>query len=298
MGLRRLVRTMLFTPANHARHVEKALSGSADAVILDLEDAVAIDLKPAARALLPGLLFGRRQKTPQVFVRVNALTTPFAFPDLMAAIRDGLSGIVLPKVESREQVATADWLMAQLEAEQGLTANSVELLPIIETAAGLTRLQEIGTASPRVRRLTFGAGDFTLDTNMEWSPANEGVLWGRIQTVIGSRAARLAPPLDTVYPTLPDGAGFEAECRQARRLGFEGKLCLHPDQVEIANQVFTPSGAEVDDARRVLEAFDRAVASGSASIQLDGRFIDYPIAERARRLIETRDSSLVEEAAL
>ncbi len=119
-----------------------------------------------------------------------------------------------------------------------------------------------------------------------------------LQTVIGSRAAGLAPPLDTVYPTLPDGAGFEAECRQARRLGFEGKLCLHPDQVEIANQVFTPSGAEVDDARRVLEAFDRAVASGSASIQLDGRFIDYPIAERARRLIETRDSSLVEEAAL
>ena len=292
------IRTMLFTPANHARHVAKALSGPADAVILDLEDAVAIDQKPAARALLPGLLSSRPGKAPLVFVRVNALTTPFAYADLIAAVRDGLSGIVLPKVESREQVATADWLIAQLEAEHGLTANSVELLPIIETAAGLRRLDEIASGSLRIRRLTFGAGDFTLDTNMEWTPGNEGVLWARIRTVVASRAAGLGAPIDTVYPALPDRAGFESESRQARRLGFEGKLCLHPDQVRIANEVFTPTADEVSVARRVLEAFEHAVAVGSASIQLDGRFIDYPIAERARRVIETGENSFVEEATL
>lgn len=292
------IRTMLFTPANHARHVTKALSGPADAVILDLEDAVAVDQKPAARALLAGILSGLLEKTPRVFVRVNALTTPFAYADLIAAVRDGLSGIVLPKVESREQVAIADWLITQLEVEHGLTANSVELLPIIETAAGLTRLDEIASGSLRIRRLTFGAGDFTLDTNMEWTPGNEGVLWARIRTVVASRAAGLAAPIDTVYPALPDRAGFESESRQARRLGFEGKLCLHPDQVPIANEVFTPTAAEVSEARRVLEAFEHAVAAGSASIQLDGRFIDYPIAERARRVIETQQSSFVEEPAL
>lgn len=291
------IRTMLFTPANHGRHVENALSGPADAVILDLEDAVAVDQKPAARALLPGLLSGLTAKAPRVFVRINALTTPFAYADLIAAVRDGLSGIVLPKVESRGQVATADWLIAQLESEHGLTANSVELLPIIETAAGLTRLDEIATASPRIRRLTFGAGDFTLDTNMDWTPGNEGVLWARIRTVVASRAAGLASPIDTAYPALSDPAGFESESRQARRLGFEGKLCIHPDQVTIANQVFTPTAAEVSEAHRVLKAFEDAVAAGSASIQLDGRFIDHPIAERARRVIETRESTFVEEAA-
>jgi citrate lyase subunit beta / citryl-CoA lyase len=292
------MRTMLFTPANHARHVEKALAGPADAVILDLEDAVAVEEKPGARALLPGILAGLPATAPRVFVRVNCLTTPFAYADLRSAVRVGLSGIVLPKVESREDVATADWLLTQLEAEQGLATNSVELLPIIETATALTRLDEIATASPRIRRLTFGAGDFTLDTNMEWTPGNEGVLWGRIRTVVASRAAGLAAPIDTVYPALPDGAGFESEARQARRLGFEGKLCLHPDQVTIGNEVFTPTASEVGEAHRVLEAFERAVAGGSASIQLDGRFIDYPIAERARRVIETRSSPHVEEASL
>lgn len=292
------MRTMLFTPVNHARHVEKALGGPADAVILDLEDAVASEEKPAARALVPDLLASLTGAHPRVFVRVNALTTAFAYADLMAAVRAGLAGIVLPKVESSQQVVTADWLMSQLEVERGLLPGSVELLPIIETAAGLTRLDEIATASRRVRRLSFGAGDFTLDTNMEWTPGNEGVLWARVRTVVASRAAGLAAPIDTVYPTLSDAAGFETEARQARRLGFEGKLCLHPAQVDIANTVFTETETEVGDARRVLEAFERAVAAGSASIQLDGRFIDYPIAERARRLIEARRSSPVEEATV
>ena len=291
------LRTMLFTPANHARQVEKALSGPADAVILDLEDAIAIDEKPTARELLAGILSGLPARAPRVFVRVNALTTPFAYADLVAAVREGLSGIMLPKGESREQVATAAWLIAQLEAGRGLTAGSIELLPIIETAVGLTRLHDIATASPRVARLTFGAGDFTLDNNMDWTPGNEGVLWARIQTVVASRAAGLAAPIDTVYPALPDHAGFESESRQARRLGFEGKLCIHPDQVSIANLVFTPTAAEVSEAHRVVEAFENAVAVGSASIQLDGRFIDYPVAERARRLIATQERSFVEEAA-
>ena len=291
-------RTMLFTPVNHARHVEKALSGPADAVILDLEDAVAIEQKAGARGTLVEILESARAWRPAVFVRVNALTTEYAHADLQAAVRAGVAGILLPKVESSGQLATADWLMGQLETERGLAPNSVELLPLIETAAGLTRIDEIAAASARVRRLTFGAGDFTLDTNMEWAPANEGVLWGRIRTVIACRAAGLMAPVDTVFPDLPDHRGFEAEARQARRLGFAGKLCLHPDQVAIANEVFTPSDPELAEAHRILEAFEKAVAAGSASIQLDGRFIDYPIAERARRVIETRQQMITEEAAI
>lgn len=291
-------RTMLFTPVNHARHVEKALAGPADAVILDLEDAVAVDEKPAARRILADLLQGPRGWNPAVFVRVNSLATPYAHADLRTAVSEGVTGVLLPKAESSGQIATADWLIGQLEAERGLTSNSVELIPLIETAAGMTRIDAIANASPRVRRLTFGAGDFTLDTNMEWAPANEGLLWARVRTVIASRAAGLAPPIDTVFPDLPDQRGFEAETRQARRLGFGGKLCLHPDQVDIANDVFTPSDREVAEAREIMEAFAGAVASGSASIKLNGRFIDYPIAERARRVIESRRLAFKEEAAV
>ena len=292
-----ILRTMLFTPVNHARHVEKALSGPADAIILDLEDAVAVDQKAAARRTLADLLQDTRGWRPAVFVRVNALSTPYAHADLDTAVNAGVTGILLPKVESSSQITTADWLIGQLESERGLVPNSVELVPLIETAAGLTRIDEVAAGSPRIRRLTFGAGDFTLDTNMEWAPANEGVLWARVRTVIASRAAGLAAPIDTVFPDLPDHHGFESEARQARRLGFAGKLCLHPDQVLIANEVFTPSDGEVAEAHRILEAFERAEAGGSASIQLEGRFIDYPIAERARRVIEARRQAFKEEEA-
>ncbi|HEV2582839.1 MAG TPA: CoA ester lyase [Ktedonobacteraceae bacterium] len=283
-----VLRSLLFAPANHARHVEKALSGAADGAILDLEDAVAIDEKPAARLAAQRVLEQRASPPTftKAYVRINALTTPFAYQDMLEVVRPGLDGIILPKTESAEQVATLDWLLSQLEGERGMPVGGVDLMPIIETASGLLHAQEIAGASPRVRRLNFGAGDFSLDTNMTWTSGNEGILWARVQLVVASRAARLEPPLDTVFPNLDDLEGLATEAEQAKRLGFQGKACIHPKQVEVVNATFTPGAEEMRQARLLIDAFEQAEAAGIASLRVGAQFVDYPVAERARRVVE------------
>ncbi len=279
-------RSMLFAPVNHARHVEKALAGDADAAILDLEDAVAVSEKPAARALVRDLVVGRATSFPRAFVRINDLTTPFAYADLVAAIWPGVAGIMLPKTESAGQIAIADWLITQLERERGLPLGAIELLPIVETAAGLTQMAAIAAAAPRVQRMAFGAGDFSLDTRMTWTRGHAGLQWARVQMVIASRAARLAPPLDTVFSNLADDAGLAEEAAEGKSLGFGGKACIHPKQVEIVNAVFTPTEAEIATARAIVTAFEEAEARGIASLRVGELFVDYPVAARARLVLE------------
>jgi len=278
-------RSFLFAPANHPRRREKAFTLGADAVILDLEDACAISEKAASRA--PAAESMRAKAASLGYVRVNPLSTPFAYGDIVETVRPGLDGIVLPKVESGADIATADWLIAQLERERGLAAGSVDLMPIIESAAGVANLREIARASPRVKRLAFGAADFTNDLGLAWTCDELELLAYRAEIVLQSRAAGLEAPIDTVWADVKDAEGFAQSAARARSLGFQGKLCIHPDQVDVVNRAFTPSDAEVAKARRIVEAFTAAEASGSSAIQLDGQFIDYPIMYAARRMVET-----------
>ena len=278
------LRSFLFAPGNHARRVEKALSLDADAVILDLEDAVATAEKRATReAVIAALVRPRRAL---LYVRVNAVDTEFCYGGLAAIVRPGLDGVILPKVESAAGLATADWLLAQLEREQGLMPRTVDLVPIIETARGLNQIDAILAAGTRVKRIAFGAGDFTLDVNMTWSRGEAELAYARARIVTASRAAGIEAPFDTVWVDLADEEGLEASARTALGFGFQGKMCIHPNQIAVVNRVFTPSEAEVAFAERVVAAFARAEAEGSAAIQLDGKFIDYPILYRAQRVLE------------
>jgi citrate lyase subunit beta/citryl-CoA lyase len=278
------LRSFLFAPGNHARRVEKALSLDADAAILDLEDAVATAEKRATRdAVIAALACPRRAL---VYVRVNAVETEFCYGDLAAIVRPGLDGIILPKVESAAGLATADWLLAQLEREQGLMPRAIDLVPIIETARGLNQIDAILATGTRVRRVAFGAGDFTLDVNMVWSRGEAELAYARAKIVTASRAAGIEAPFDTVWVDLADEEGLEASARAAFGFGFQGKMCIHPNQIAVVNRVFTPSEAEIAFAERVVAAFARAEAEGSAAIQLDGKFIDYPILYRAQRILE------------
>lgn len=281
-----VLRSLLFAPANHGRHASKALASSADGTILDLEDAVAVAEKPAARIAARQLIENRSAGGPKAFVRINALPTPFAYDDIHAIVVSGLDGIILPKTESAEQIAIVDWLLRQLERERGLQEGSIDLMPIIETARGLSSVREIVTASSRVHRLNFGSVDFSLDTNMTWTLSHEGILWARIQLVIASRALGLEPPIDTVFADLNDFDGLAQETAKAKSLGFQGKACIHPKQVQVVNDIFTPSQEEIAQAQQIIDAFDAAVASGSASIRVGGQFVDYPVADKARRIIE------------
>jgi citrate lyase subunit beta/citryl-CoA lyase len=280
----RPLRSFLFAPGNHARRVEKALTLDADAVILDLEDAVATAEKPATREPVAAA-FGRPRRG-LLYVRVNAVDTEFCYGDLVAIVRPGLDGIILPKVESAAGLATVDWLLAQLERDRGLAPGGIDLIPIIETARGLDRLGAILGAGTRVMRVAFGAGDFTLDVNMQWSRDEAELAHARAAIVTASRAAGIEAPLDTVWVDLPDREGLEASARTALRFGYQGKMCIHPDQIEVVNRVFTPSEAEIAFAERVAAAFAKAEAEGKAAIQLDGKFIDYPIVYRAQRVLQ------------
>ena len=283
-----LFRSLLFAPGNHARRVEKALTLDADVVILDLEDAVAVAEKSATREKVVTALGTPRRALG--YVRINAFDTPFCFDDLQAVVVPGVDGIVLPKVESPDQLTAVEWAVAALERSRGLTEGGIDLMPIIETGRGMAGLRDIARAGTRARRLSFGAGDYTLDVGMRWTMAERELDHVRTAIVVESRAARLDPPVDTVFIRLGQPEPFRRSTELARDLGFQGKLCIHPEQVGPVNEAFTPTDDEVAKSERYVAAFEEAEAEGSASIQVDGYFIDYPIVENARRTLRIAEA--------
>jgi citrate lyase subunit beta / citryl-CoA lyase len=264
-------------------------------VILDLEDAVATAEKPATRAAVAASL--TRPRRGLLYVRVNGVDTEFCYGDLLAIGRPGLDGVILPKVEGAAGVATIDWLLAQIEREHGLAPRAIDLIPIIETARGLNRIDAILGAGGRVKRVAFGAGDFTLDTNMIWNRNEAELAHARATIVTASRSAGIEAPFDTVWVDLADLDGLETSARAALSFGFQGKMCIHPNQIPVVNRVFTPTEAEIAFAERVVAAFTQAEAAGSAAVQLDGKFIDYPIVYRAQRLLKTITAIRAQEGA-
>lgn len=278
-----VLRSMLFVPGNNARRVEKALGLDADAVILDLEDAVAAAEKPAARVAVAQVL--SRPRSGKAYVRVNALATEWCYRDLVEVVRQGLDGILLPKAERASDLHLADWMLAALERERGLAPGDIDLMPIIETGRGLAAIAGICGAGARTRRVVFGAADFTLDMNMQWTREEAELAHARSAIVLASRVAGLEPPIDTVWARLQDAEGLRASARTSRDMGFQGRLCIHPDQIPMVHEVFTPSAEEHARALRIVAAFEEAERAGLASIRVDGQFVDYPIVEKARRVV-------------
>ena len=256
----------------------------ADGVILDLEDAVAVAEKPRPAPVVTEA-FGK-PRAGKLYVRVNALTTEWCHGDIVAVVAAGLDGIILPKVEHAHELRTADWLIANLERERGLPAGGIDLIPIIETALGISNL----SADLPVRHRASSAwrsAPATLPSTWAWSgPGPKRNCCRTGPPACWNRAPPgLEPPLDTVWADLRDADGFIASAKHAAALGFQGKMCIHPDQIAPANAAFTPDEAAVAQAKRIVSAFDEAEAQGLASIQLDGQFIDYPIVQRARRVL-------------
>lgn len=278
-----IYRTMLFTPANDLRKAGKALLLDADGVVLDLEDAVALSEKINARAALKEVLALPRRG--DVFVRVNSAQTEFILGDMLAAVTEGVRGIVLAKSESAEEVRRVDWLMEQIEREKGLSVGTLELIPFIESANAVLNSYPIASACPRVKRLFFGGVDYVLDIGTSFSRGGTETFLARSQLVVASRAAGIEPPIDTVYPDFKDLDGLVADAKAVRQMGFQGKLAIHPGQVGPLNEVFTPSPEETAWARKVVAVFDESEARGQAVLQVDGKMIEYPIANRARRIL-------------
>ena len=284
------VRSLLFAPGNEPRKVEKVASFGADAVILDLEDAVPDADKVATRALVRAALPVARGGL--VCVRVNGFHTGLTAGDVAEVVAAGLDCVVLPKTESAEHVMALAALLEEAEARGGLPAGHVRILPLVETARGVVRGGEIAAASPRVLTLAFGSGDFTRDLELpsiRWSADGAELFHARTRLVVDARAAGRPRPIDGPYLSVRDARGFEEDCAIARKLGFQGKICIHPSQVP-ANRLFAPDPDEVAFCRRVVKDFTAAVARGSASITVDGVFVDYPIADKAARIIRLAEA--------
>ncbi len=277
-------RTLLFAPGNHPRRVEKALCLKADAVILDLEDAVAIAEKVATRAIVVDAL--QSERSGLGYVRVNAYDTDFCFGDLLVVVAKGVDGIVLPKVETSAQLRSVDWVVSQLEREKRLPAGGIDIIPIIETGKGVANVHDIASAGTRIKRLSFGAGDYTKDMAMRWTRHEGELAHARAEIAVASRAAGLEAPLDTVWIHIKETDGCIKSAELVCDMGYQGKLCIHPDQVDPVNAVFTPSDDDVDFAEKVVKAFEEAEAQGLASIQVDGYFVDYPIVDQAQRTLD------------
>jgi citrate lyase subunit beta/citryl-CoA lyase len=257
-------RSYLFAPGHNAKLLNKVFDAGADAVMLDLEDAVPPDAKATARAMVAEVLPDR-----PAWVRVNAARTEWCEADLAAVARDAF-GIRIPKVES---AADVEWVTARAPGKPIICA--------IESARGVLAAQEIA-ATAGVRFLAMGGVDLQRDLNT--TGGNLQTLYVRSHLVLASRAAGLEPPIDSVYPRLDDPTGLREQAEFARSLGFFGKSAIHPKQVDILHDVFTPTSSEIAWAEHVLAAFD---AAGGEALQLPGgEFVDLPVADRASRLLQ------------
>jgi len=274
---------MLFTPGNNVRMIKKAGTLGPDAIILDLEDAVPMADKETARIFVRDSIEDLSVGASDVLVRVNALTSGLAEQDLQSVVQRGLVGIVIPKVESRDDVLEIASLIDQQE-EKGTAPGSHVLIPILEAAKGVLNALEIATASQRVVAIAFGAIDFARDMGIRLSGEGTELLYARSRIAISARAAGVQA-IDTVWIDIADKEGLVRDAKMARRLGFRGKLLVHPSQIEPVNRVFSPSESELEYARKVVKAFERAEARRLGAISLEGRMIDLANYRHAQELL-------------
>ena len=282
-----LMRTALFVPGNRPDRIEKAFNTEADVIIIDLEDAVPLSEKEICRSSV-------REKVAQyadrmMLVRVNALDSPFIKGDLDETITKGVKGIILPKVERADDIHDINKLLLEVEKKRSLPEGAVRVFPLIESAAAVQHVYEIVSTKTKPERLytvAFGAADYTLDMGIEMTMEGNELYYARSKIAIACRAAAIDPPIDT--PFMIDLKNTEAliyDARRAKNLGFQGKLVIHPRQVEPCNQIFSPLPEEIKSAEKIVQAFEDADAAGIAAIQLEGKFIDYAIVKKSKDIL-------------
>ncbi|NIJ17774.1 HpcH/HpaI aldolase/citrate lyase family protein [Sphingobium vermicomposti] len=290
------IRSFLFIPGDSEKKLGKVDGVAADAFILDLEDAVALARKPAAREMVPAFIKDRPRATrkSQLWVRVNPLDTPWTLEDLAAIAPSAPDGIMLPKVNGPEDVAQVSHYLSALETASGVEPGSIKILPVAtETAVSPFRLGDYAAARlERLYGLTWGAEDLSsaigasgnIDATGEWTHTYKMV---RSLCLLGAHAAG-GEAVDTLYVDFRDPEGLRASCKASRAEGFSGRVAIHPAQVDIMNECFSPSPEEVDFARKVVELF--AANPDSGTLGLDGKMLDIPHLKQAERTLAMHEA--------
>ncbi|HEY8765727.1 MAG TPA: CoA ester lyase [Dehalococcoidia bacterium] len=286
-----VMRSVMTVPVIVERFIEKAPGAGADVICLDLEDSVPPTEKVGARPLARKAIETMPRSDYEMYVRVNGSWSGLMEDDLNEIVRPGLDGVVISKAESAESIELLAEQLTGLEIEHGMEAGSVAIMPLIETAKGVAKCYEICKASPRLTGAIFGAEDYATDMGIERTADGAEILWARTQIAITCRAAGIEA-IDTPDPDYTNADHLRREMRLAKSLGYRGKLCIHPLQVQIANEIFRPGETEVSEARLIVAAFERdGLAQGRAAIPLGGKMVDTPIYWRAKRLLELAEKS-------
>jgi citrate lyase subunit beta/citryl-CoA lyase len=285
------VRTALFAPGIKDRVMGKALAGGADAVILDLEDSVPLATKAEARTLVAKTIDGAaaNPSRPGIYVRVNAASTGLLADDLEAVVRPGLDAVLLSKTENIEDVRQTAGSLDRLEKARGVKAGAVEIILQIENALGVYNCFNLIKASPRVAATCFGSardGDLQTDLGCSWSIEGTELLYARSKVLLDTRAAGAnIYPLDGVFADLNDEAGLLADSKLSARLGYIGRTVIHPKQIAPVKAAYAVPEADVAYYQKIATEFAVAEKTGTAAIAVDGKLVDYAMAQRARRVL-------------
>ncbi|MDR3453350.1 MAG: CoA ester lyase [Rhodoferax sp.] len=283
------LRSMLFVPADNERKLAKSVGSPADVLILDLEDSVAEARKVGARSTAAEFITTQAaQLSARLFVRINPLDTALAMGDLAAVVVPGLAGILLPKTHSAADIVRLGYCLDALEPRAGIEGGTVRIIPVAtETAQAMLNMQTFAGPIPRLAGVTWGAEDLSAaigavsnrEEDGNWSPL---YTWANSLCLCAAASAGM-PAIDTLYADFRDAAGLAAACRASRRRGFRGRIAIHPDQVAIINEAYSPSEAELAHARRIVDAFAAQPEAGTLSI--DGVMVDKPHLTQALRTL-------------
>ena len=277
-------RSPLFVPGNKESMLEKALAFRPDALVPDMEDSVPEAEKANARERVAAFLPRLAASGIPVIPRVNSLHTVWVAGDLAAVVGPHIDGVSIGKIDSAEDIDRLCALVAELEAQAGLDRGRIKVLPWLESARAMVHCYDICIASPRIAAVAFGGEDFTHDMGIERREDESEVAFARSHLCIAARAAQV-PALDTPYFRFRDEDGLRANCAAAKQCGFKGKFAIHPAQIEAINEAFSPSAREIQNAHRVVAAFEEAERMGRGSTSLEGKVIDVPVVKRARALL-------------
>lgn len=290
----KLRRSMLFVPGSNAAMISNSFIYKPDSMMFDLEDSVALAEKDTARLLVAHALQHPLYREIETVVRVNPLDSEYGLLDLNAVVRAGVDVVRMPKTETAQDVIDIDNAITEIEKACGREVGSTKILAAIESALGITQVNQIATASKRLIGIALGAEDYVRNLRTERSPEGIELLFARCSILQAARAVGIQA-FDTVYSDVNNEEGFLQEAKLIKQLGFDGKSLINPRQIELLHNLFAPTQKEVDQAKRIIEAADEAKAKGLGVVSLNGKMIDTPIIERAKLVLERAKSGIREE---
>lgn len=278
-------RTMLYLPGNNPNMLVRGHLFGSDGIVMDMEDAVALSEKDAARIMISKFLRRGDFGSVEVTVRINGADTEFWKKDLEAVVPcKRLDGVRLPKADSPQVIKDVDEELSRLEDKYGIAQGHIKLFCILETAYGIWHAYDVATASRRVTAILPGGEDLVADLKTSRTPEGTELEWSRRMIVIAARAAGV-DAIDLMFPRVTDDEGLRRDAQFSKDLGFDGKSVIHPNQIPVIHEIFTPSEKEIEKAQRIIAAAEDARARGLGAVSVDGRMVDVPVVKRARYIL-------------